>query len=71
MTGVIEPIWNVVDADATTIEVELLRTEMGGIDGIVVRDDGHGITPAIAAEQFAKLACLRAGSLPADRHSAP
>jgi hypothetical protein len=55
MTGVIELIWNAIDADATTIEVDLLRTEMGGVHGIVVRDDGHGITPQLAAEQFAKL----------------
>lgn len=55
MTGVIEMIWNAIDADATTVEVELLRTEIGGIHGIVVRDDGHGITPQVAAEQFAKL----------------
>jgi hypothetical protein len=55
MTGVIELIWNAIDADATTIEVDLLRTEMGGVHGIVVRDDGHGITPQLAADQFAKL----------------
>ncbi len=45
MTGVGELIWNAIGADASTIEVELLRTEMGGVHGFVVRDDGHGITP--------------------------
>lgn len=55
MTGVIELIWNSVDADAKNIDVALLRTEMGSVHSIVVRDDGHGITPEVAADQFAKL----------------
>jgi Histidine kinase-, DNA gyrase B-, and HSP90-like ATPase len=55
MTGIIELIWNAIDADATTIAVDLLRTETDSVHGIVVTDDGHGITPTIAAEQFAKL----------------
>jgi hypothetical protein len=56
LTGVIELIWNAIDADAKTIEVDLLRTEMDSVHGIVVRDDGHGITPQVATEHFAKLA---------------
>jgi len=55
MTGIVELIWNAIDADATTIVVDLLRTETDSVHGIVVTDNGHGITPDIAAEQFAKL----------------
>ncbi len=55
LTGIIELIWNAVDADATTVDVELHRSALGGVESIVVRDNGHGITPSMALSQFAKL----------------
>lgn len=41
--GVCELIWNAFDADATSVSVELERGGVGGIDGIRVVDDGHGM----------------------------
>ncbi|WP_022930015.1 ATP-binding protein [Patulibacter americanus] len=55
LTGITELIWNAVDADATTVDVELQRSALTGIESVVVRDNGHGITPAMAVSQFAKL----------------
>ena len=38
-----ELIWNAVDTDAETIQVELDANEMGGVTTITVTDDGHGM----------------------------
>lgn len=43
--AVLELIWNGLDADAHEVTVELARNEAGGIDGVVVTDDGHGMSP--------------------------
>lgn len=43
--AVIELIWNSLDAEAHTVHVSLLRNDAGGVDGVTVEDDGHGISP--------------------------
>lgn len=43
--AVLELIWNGLDADAHEVRVDLLRNEAGGVDGVVVSDDGHGMSP--------------------------
>lgn len=43
--AVLELVWNGLDADAHEVRVELLRNEAGGVDGVVVTDDGHGMSP--------------------------
>ena len=50
-----ELVWNGLDADATTIRVEFRRTSLGGITAISVMDNGTGIPPERAAQDFAKL----------------
>ncbi|MDD2857193.1 MAG: ATP-binding protein [Candidatus Nanopelagicales bacterium] len=47
--AVIELIWNSFDADADQVAVELDRNDAGGIEGVTIIDDGHGI-PAEAIE---------------------
>lgn len=54
-TGLIELIWNAFDADANVVEVELVRQDMGGIEAVRVRDDGHGMTPDEAHAEFVQL----------------
>jgi hypothetical protein len=55
LTGIVELIWNGLDADADEVKVEFARNEFDGITEIRVVDDGHGMTVAEAAEAFKKL----------------
>lgn len=50
-----ELIWNAVDADAETIQVELGTHEMGGVTTITVTDDGHGMTAEEVRQSFGRL----------------
>lgn len=38
-----ELIWNALDADATNVSVEFSRNGLGGVERVIVSDDGHGI----------------------------
>jgi hypothetical protein len=55
LTGIIELVWNALDADANEIKVELIRTEMAGIEEIRVVDDGHGIRADEVQQAFGML----------------
>ncbi|WCB95686.1 hypothetical protein DSM104299_04435 [Baekduia alba] len=55
LTGVIELIWNALDADATEIGVEFGRNVMDGLEEIRVRDNGHGILAREAESLFGAL----------------
>ncbi|MFC7718804.1 ATP-binding protein [Nonomuraea recticatena] len=52
ITAIAELVWNSLDANATSVVVELRRNETGAITEIVVTDNGHGITPKRARESF-------------------
>jgi LEA14-like dessication related protein len=41
--AICELIWNSLDADAVTIRVDFKKNSLGGIVGITIKDDGHGI----------------------------
>lgn len=49
-----ECIWNGLDADAGSVEVELHRNALG-LERIIVRDNGKGMTREEAPELFSKL----------------
>ena len=55
LTGIIELIWNALDADATEVAVEFVRNEMDGLEEIRVRDNGHGMLASAASESFGEL----------------
>ena len=55
ITGVIELIWNALDADADEISVEFGRNELDGIEEIRVVDDGHGMHPSEVQDLFGPL----------------
>jgi integrase len=55
LTGVMELIWNALDADAEEVEVTLVRNPLDGIEEIRVKDDGHGMTFEEASATFGKL----------------
>lgn len=50
--AVIELIWNSLDADAHKVEVVLRRNDADGIVGVVVSDDGHGMSPESVESAF-------------------
>lgn len=53
--AIAELIWNALDADATKVDVEVLRNKTDGIELIRVTDNGHGITPERAEAGFGHL----------------
>ena len=55
ITGIIELIWNALDADATDVAVKLIRNDLDGVTEIRVIDSGHGMTEAEAVEGFKRL----------------
>lgn len=50
-----EFVWNALDADATRVSVEFPRNGLGGLEGIVIRDNGNGISRARAEHDFESL----------------
>ena len=54
-----ELVWNALDADAENISVELDFTKLGGLDWILVHDDGHGMDPAEREQSFGNLVVRR------------
>lgn len=55
LLGLAELIWNAVDADAKMVVVTYKRNKLGGIDEIIVSDDGHGIEHTDALAFFGRL----------------
>src|SRR3954462_5815250 len=50
-----EFVWNALDADATRVAVDFVRNRLGGLDGVIVRDNGSGITHPRAELDFSNL----------------
>lgn len=55
LRGVLELIWNALDADAEHVRVTVERNEAEGIDAVHVADDGHGMTPDEVETVFKRL----------------
>lgn len=54
-TGVEELIWNAIDADAESVECRLVLLASGGLDSLVISDNGEGITEERANISFERL----------------
>jgi len=50
-----ELIWNALDADAENVVVDFQRNALGGLDQIIISDDGTGISPEDAQVGFEEL----------------
>ncbi|QJD86345.1 ATP-binding protein [Cohnella herbarum] len=50
-----ELLWNALDADATEISVQFERNRLGGIEHIVITDNGEGIHYGLIQDRFGKL----------------
>jgi hypothetical protein len=59
LTGLIELIWNALDADATEIAVRFGRNELDGIDDIRVVDNGHGMLASEVRSRFGAIGASR------------
>ncbi|MCU4185202.1 ATP-binding protein [Acidiferrimicrobium sp. IK] len=55
MAGVVELIWNALDAEADVVTVTVARTDLDGVDIVQVQDNGHGLTHAEALRDFRRL----------------
>lgn len=53
--GIAELIWNGLDAEATNVKVSLGENGLGGVDRVVVTDNGHGMTNEEAHRHFSTL----------------
>jgi len=53
--AVAELIWNALDADADEVRVTVLVNGLGGVEGVQVADNGHGIPYSEAEVAFSKL----------------
>lgn len=47
-----ELVWNSLDAEATTVRIDIDRNELNGILGVSVRDNGHGFNRNDATGDF-------------------
>ena len=54
LQAIAECIWNALDADATTVDIVLERSDLG-LERILIRDNGTGMPYADAADLFGKL----------------
>jgi hypothetical protein len=50
--GIAELIWNGLDADTTEVAVEYELNAFDGVETVIVRDNGTGMTPTDAAFGF-------------------
>jgi hypothetical protein len=55
LKAVIELIWNGLDADAHRVTVTIARTGLDGVGGVVVEDDGHGMSPEACDSAFRRV----------------
>jgi len=50
--GIAEFVWNSLDADATKVDVLFEQNALGGIENIIIKDNGLGITHERASTDF-------------------
>ncbi len=53
--AVAEMIWNALDAEACQVEVEVQTNDIGGVERVIVHDDGHGMPAASCHSYFGDL----------------
>nr|WP_095971827.1 ATP-binding protein [Rhodococcus erythropolis] len=55
--AVIELVWNCLDAEAWSVNIELIRDEgfLDAVAGVKITDDGHGINPDQLESQFGRI----------------
>src|SRR5438045_9429081 len=51
-----ELVANALDANASKVNIDIVSNELGEPSSIVVRDDGHGISPEVLKTRFREIA---------------
>jgi Histidine kinase-, DNA gyrase B-, and HSP90-like ATPase len=68
-----EFVWNALDADATWVSVDFMGNALDGLEGVVIRDNGTGISKVRAEHDFESLgspgSCTRTGPWAPSRHT--
>ena len=55
LAALAELVWNALDAESTEVRVEYVENEMGGVELLRIRDNGHGLHPDHAQVVFRNL----------------
>jgi hypothetical protein len=55
VSGVIELVWNSLDAEADVVTVIIARTELDAVDSVTVENGGHGMTYEEVLRDFRRL----------------
>ncbi|MCP4644430.1 MAG: hypothetical protein GY851_28560 [bacterium] len=55
VNGLAELIWNALDAEATEVRVEFVENDLGGVESVRIRDNGHGLAYDHALVAFKNL----------------
>lgn len=55
VTGLVELVWNALDADATEVSITIIDNGAEGVAAVEVKDNGTGMTPAEAERGFGSL----------------
>ncbi|WP_427888642.1 ATP-binding protein [Kribbella sp. GL6] len=53
--AIVELVWNSIDAESTTVTVDLERGDAGAITSVVIKDDGHGISVEEVQSAFGRI----------------
>lgn len=55
LSAVCELVWNALDADATEVLIDVVENRLGGVEEVIIRDNGTGIPFEHAARVFGSL----------------
>ena len=55
LSAIAELIWNALDAEADVVEIETVENQMGGLEKIIVKDNGFGLPYEYAFTSFGSL----------------
>lgn len=53
--AVAEVVWNALDAEAHYVDIDIQVNDVGGVERVIVRDDGHGMPAASCGSYFGDL----------------
>lgn len=55
LAGLVEVVWNALDADANEVKISVQESDAGGVEAVVIEDNGTGMTQYDAEKGFGGL----------------